>query len=158
MQLLAKIKRSYQHWGNVTPNNLLYDRTLVWLFVVLLVIGFIMVTSASIPVGTRLEKDPFHFAKRDAVYVFLSLFTCYFFLQVPMSKWEKWHVRIFFIAIGLLILVAIPGIGLSVNGARRWLPLMVFNFQPAEFAKFALVCFLASYFTRRYEEVRSRKL
>lgn len=158
MELINKIKQGYERWVTLTPNNLLYDRTLVWLFVILLCIGFIMVTSASIPIGTRLFDDPFHFSKRDAVYVFLAVVTCYAFLKVPMAKWEKWHVRLFFIALALLVLVAIPGIGREVNGARRWIPLAFFNFQPAEFAKLALICFLASYFTRRYDEVRSRKL
>ncbi len=154
MELINKIKQGYERWVTLTPNNLLYDRTLVWLFVILLCIGFIMVTSASIPIGTRLFDDPFHFSKRDAVYVFLAVVTCYAFLKVPMAKWEKWHVRLFFIALALLVLVAIPGIGREVNGARRWIPLAFFNFQPAEFAKLALICFLASYFTRRYDELQ----
>ncbi|TDQ57992.1 cell division-specific peptidoglycan biosynthesis regulator FtsW [Mesocricetibacter intestinalis] len=158
MDFLTSIKENYRRWVTVAPNSLLYDRALLWLFILLLFIGFIMVTSASIPVGTRLFDDPFHFAKRDALYLVLSFFACYFFLHIPMDKWEKWHVRIFFIAIILLILVAIPGIGKSVNGARRWIPIVIFNFQPAEFAKLALICFLSSYFTRRYDEVRSRKL
>ena len=158
MELLGRIKQSCARWTALTPSSLLYDRALVWLFIVLLCIGFIMVTSASIPVGTRLFNDPFYFAKRDAFYVLISMGACYYFLQVPMDKWEKWHWRIFFIALALLVLVAVPGIGREVNGARRWIPIVVFNFQPAEFAKLALICFLAGYFTRRYDEVRSRKL
>ncbi|WP_439290914.1 putative lipid II flippase FtsW [Lonepinella koalarum] len=154
----SNLKESYQRWTTITPSNVLYDRTLLWLFVILLFIGFIMVTSASIPVGTRNELDPFYYAKRDAMNVVLSFIVCYFFLKVPMDKWEKYYMWVFFISIILLVAVAIPGIGKSVNGARRWLPFPLFSFQPAEFAKLALICFLASYFTRRYDEVRSRKL
>ena len=138
MELLGRIKQSCARWTTLTPSSLLYDRALVWLFIVLLCIGFIMVTSASIPVGTRLFNDPFYFAKRDAFYVLISMGACYYFLQVPMDKWEKWHWRIFFIALALLVLVAVPGIGREVNGARRWIPIVVFNFQPAEFACFNL--------------------
>ncbi|HEH9635282.1 putative lipid II flippase FtsW [Pasteurella multocida] len=158
MPFLDKVKQQYEDWTRITPSNLLYDRALLLLFFVLLLIGLLAVSSASIPVGTRLFKDPFYFAKRDAIYVFLSCVTCYLCVQVPMEKWEQWHVRLFAFAIFLLILVLIPGIGLSVNGARRWIPMVLFNFQPAEFAKLALTCFLASYFTRKYDEVRSRKL
>ena len=103
-------------------------------------------------------SDAFYFAKRDVLYIILSCVTCYFALQIPMEKWEKWHVKLFGVALVLLFLVMIPGIGREVNGARRWIPMVLFNFQPAEFAKLALTCFLASYFTRRYDEVRSRKL
>lgn len=158
MQFIDNLKAVYQRWTTITPSNLLYDRALLWLFLVLLFIGFIMVTSASIPVGTRLNQDPFYFAKRDAVYVMISIATCYFFLRVPMDRWQKWHFNVFFIAIILLLLVAIPGIGKSINGARRWIPLGIMNFQPAEFVKLALICFLSGYFTRRYDEVRIRKL
>ena len=52
MELLGRIKQSCTRWTTLTPSSLLYDRALVWLFIVLLCIGFIMVTSASIPVGT----------------------------------------------------------------------------------------------------------
>lgn len=153
-----ELKENYRRWTTFTPNNLLYDRALFWLFVILLLIGFVMVTSASIPVGTRMFNDPFYFAKRDAGYVFISLVTCYFFLQISMEKWEKWHVYLFLIAVALLIAVLIPGIGKTVNGARRWIPMVIFNFQPAELAKLAVTCYLSSYFVRKYDEVRSRQL
>lgn len=158
MKFLVAAKEQYQQWTRVTPNNLLYDRALFWLFICLLLFGVVAVSSASIPIGAKLFDDPFYFAKRDVVYVVLSIFACYFFLQIPMEWWEKWHVRLFFLAVFLLVIVLIPGIGSKINGARRWIPLILFNFQPAEFAKLALTCFLASYFTRKYDEVRSKRL
>lgn len=158
MNWMQKFQQQYLRYTTITPSNLLYDRALFWLFICLLLIGLIAVSSASIPVGTKLFDDPFYFAKRDAAYVALSIFACYFFLQIPMEWWEKWHVRLFFLAVFLLLIVLIPGIGSKINGARRWIPLVLFNFQPAEFAKLALTCFLASYFTRKYDEVRSKKL
>ncbi len=153
-----RFKESSQNATTVAPTSLLYDRALLWLYLVLLLIGLLAVSSASIPVGTRLYNDAFYFVKRDIIYIILSCFTCYITLQISMEKWQKWHARLFWVAIILLVLVMIPGIGREVNGARRWIPMGLFNFQPAEFAKLALTCFLASYFTRRYDEVRSRKL
>lgn len=155
MEFINKIKQNYEQWARVTPQGLLYDRALFWLFVVLLLIGLVAVTSASMPYSARVFNDTFYFAKRDAVYVLLSLATCYLTLQISSSQWEKWHAKVFLLAIVLLILVL--GIGTSVNGAKRWISLGILNFQPAEFAKLALTCFLASYFTRRYDEVRGKK-
>lgn len=154
MEFLKNIKKNYDEWTRITPQGLLYDRALFWLFVILLLIGLVAVTSASIPYSSRLFNDPFYFAKRDAIYVLLSLLTCYISLQISSSQWEKWHAKIFLFSVILLLLV--PFIGTSVNGAKRWISLGILNFQPAEFAKLALTCFLASYFTRRYDEVRSR--
>ena len=155
MEFITQLKQSYDRWMRITPQGLLYDRALWWLFVILLMIGLIAVTSASMPYSSRLYNDPFYFAKRDAVYVLLSLATCYITLRFPSAKWEKMHAAIFWIAVIMLILVLV--IGTSVNGAKRWISLGILNFQPAEFAKLALTCFLASYFTRRYDEVRGRK-
>ncbi|MBS6046357.1 putative lipid II flippase FtsW [Haemophilus sp. SZY H35] len=155
MELLQKFKKSYDEWTRITPQGLLYDRALFWLFVILLLIGLIAVTSASIPYSSRLFNDPFYFAKRDALYVCLSLATCYSMLYLPSERLERWHAKIFWVAVALL--VAVLFIGTSVNGAKRWISLGILNFQPAEFAKLALTCFLASYFTRRYDEVRGRK-
>ena len=156
MEFLQNIKKNYDEWTRITPQGLLYDRALFWLFVILLLIGLVAVTSASIPYSSRLFNDPFYFAKRDAIYVLLSLLTCYISLYISSSQWEKWHAKIFLFSVILLLLV--PFIGTSVNGAKRWISLGILNFQPAEFAKLALTCFLASYFTRRYDEVRSRHL
>lgn len=153
MEFLQNIKKNYDEWTRITPQGLLYDRALFWLFVILLLIGLVAVTSASIPYSSRLFNDPFYFAKRDAIYVLLSLLTCYISLQISSSQWEKWHAKIFLFSV---ILLLVPFIGTSVNGAKRWISLGILNFQPAEFAKLALTCFLASYFTRRYDEVRSR--
>ncbi|XGW46111.1 putative lipid II flippase FtsW [Haemophilus influenzae] len=152
--MFTKYQKNYDEWTRITPQGLLYDRALFWLFVILLLIGLVAVTSASIPYSSRLFNDPFYFAKRDAIYVLLSLLTCYISLQISSSQWEKWHAKIFLFSVILLLLV--PFIGTSVNGAKRWISLGILNFQPAEFAKLALTCFLASYFTRRYDEVRSR--
>lgn len=154
MEFLQNIKKNYDEWTRITPQGLLYDRALFWLFVILLLIGLVAVTSTSIPYSSRLFNDPFYFAKRDAIYVLLSLLTCYISLQISSLQWEKWHAKIFLFSVILLLLV--PFIGTSVNGAKRWISLGILNFQPAEFAKLALTCFLASYFTRRYDEVRSR--
>ncbi|MDO4626022.1 MAG: putative lipid II flippase FtsW [Pasteurellaceae bacterium] len=158
MQVWQKFKQEWQRSVCITPNNLLYDRSLLWLFVVLILIGLIMVTSASIPVGVKNFHDPFYFAKRDMAYACVSFFIFYYTVRIPMERWEKWHVKIFIIAIVLLFLVLMPGIGKAVYGAKRWIGIGGINFQPAEFAKFALICFLSSYFHRHYNEVRDKKL
>lgn len=79
MEFWDKAKAQYESWTRITPTNLMYDRALLWLFIVLLLIGLLAVSSASIPVGTRLFNDPFYFAKRDALYLLLS---CVFFISL----------------------------------------------------------------------------
>ena len=106
MEFINKIKQNYEQWARVTPQGLLYDRALFWLFVVLLLIGLVAVTSASMPYSARVFNDTFYFAKRDAVYVLLSLATCYLTLQISSSQWEKWHAKVFLLAIVLIVFSA----------------------------------------------------
>lgn len=154
--MLEMIKKEWDKWTRLTPVNALYDRTLIWLFIGLLVIGFVMVTSASIPISTRLYKDPFHFALRDAVYVVAAISAFLFFANIPSKNWEKWNGW-FFIG-SLLLLLAVLVLGKNVNGATRWIPIGPINFQPAELAKLAVICYFSSFYVRKFEEMRVKSL
>ncbi|VEI47240.1 cell division protein FtsW [Actinobacillus equuli] len=97
--MLERFKTEWDKWIRLTPTNSLYDRTLIWLFFGLLVIGFVMVTSASIPVSTRLNDDPFYFAVRDGLYLAASLCAFVIVVQIPTESWEKRNVAFFLISL-----------------------------------------------------------
>lgn len=151
-----KIKTEWGNWVNITPSNALYDRALIWLFLGLLTVGFVMVTSASIPVSTRLNDAPFEFAIKDGFYVITSICACFFFVQIPIEKWEKYNIILFFLA--LACLVAVLFIGKEVNGSKRWISFGIMNFQPAELAKLAIICYFSSFYVRKFDEMRIKPL
>ncbi|GKW12004.1 MULTISPECIES: cell division protein FtsW [Pectobacterium] len=136
-----------------TLSIVLYDRTLVWLTLGLAVIGFVMVTSASMPVGQRLANDPFLFAKRDAIYLGLAFGLSLITLRVPMEIWQRYSPVLLLLAMVMLLVVL--AVGSSVNGASRWISLGPLRIQPAELSKLALFCYLSSYMVRKVEEVRN---
>lgn len=149
------------NWANGEPDNdvldtSLYDRTLVWLTLGLAIIGFIMVTSASMPVGQRLTQDPFFFAKRDVIYLILSFALALLVLNIPMVWWEKYNFLLLITSLILLLVVLVAGS--SVNGASRWINTGIIRVQPAEIAKLALFCYVSSYLVRKTDEVRARFL
>ncbi|HGJ5873345.1 MAG TPA: cell division protein FtsW [Arsenophonus apicola] len=153
--------KQLKNWANGEPDNdvldtILYDRTLVWLTIGLAIIGFIMVTSASMPVGQRLTQDPFFFAKRDVIYLALSFVLALSVLNMPMIWWEKYNFLLLIIALMLLLVVLVAGS--SVNGASRWINTGIVRIQPAEIAKLALFCYVSSYLVRKTDEVRTRFL
>ncbi|MFO6423296.1 cell division protein FtsW [Motilimonas sp. KMU-193] len=129
-----------------------YDRQLVILALSLVVIGLIMVASASIPEGIALQNDPMMFVKRHGVFVVAALIIGSVVLMLPISFWQENSGRFLLLAIVMLIAVLI--VGRSVNGAVRWIGVGPINIQPAEFAKFALFAYLASYLVRRQQEVQ----
>ncbi|EKN3342050.1 cell division protein FtsW [Yersinia enterocolitica] len=136
-----------------TTSMVLYDRTLLWLTFGLAIIGFVMVTSASMPIGQRLAGDPFLFAKRDALYLALAFGLSLVTLRIPMDVWQRYSNIMLLISIVMLLVVLV--VGSSVNGASRWISLGPLRIQPAELSKLSLFCYLASYLVRKVEEVRS---
>ncbi|GAA0475690.1 MULTISPECIES: cell division protein FtsW [Tatumella] len=132
---------------------ILYDRTLLWLTFGLAIIGFVMVTSASVPVGQRMNDDPFYFAKRDAFYLGLGFAISLVTLRLPMSFWQRYSNVMLLASVVMLLVVLV--VGSSVNGASRWIALGPLRIQPAEFSKLSLFCYLASYLVRKVDEVRS---
>lgn len=133
--------------------HLLYDRTLLWLTLGLACIGFVMVTSASMPIGTRLSDDPFYFAKRDAFYLGLAFVLSLATLRIPMTVWQRYSSIMLLITLVMLLVVLV--VGSSVNGASRWIALGPLRIQPAELSKLTLFVYLASYLVRKVDEVRT---
>lgn len=151
MQLINTIKDLTNQWQK--PSRALYDRQLVWISLCLMLIGLVIVTSASFPISSRLTNQPFHFMFRHGIFLLLALAVSGVILQIPLKRWFKYSSALLFISILLLIVVLIAG--KSVNGASRWIPLGLFNLQPAEVAKLSLFIFMAGYMVRKNDEVRS---
>ncbi|VFP78745.1 Probable peptidoglycan glycosyltransferase FtsW [Candidatus Erwinia haradaeae] len=137
----------------VRKDIILYDRTLLWLIFGLVIIGFVMVTSASMAIGHRLSGDPFFFVKREALYILLALTVAQITLRIPMKLWQKYSNKMLLIAIILLLIVLI--LGRSANGASRWIIIGPIGIQPAEISKLSLFCYLSDYLVRKIDEVRN---
>lgn len=134
-------------------NMVMYDRVLLWLTLGLAAIGFVMVTSASMPIGQRLMKDPFMLARREGLYMLLAFVLASITLRFPMAFWQRHSALILIVALAMLVIVLV--VGSSVNGASRWIALGPLRVQPAEFSKLALFCYLANYLVRKVDEVRN---
>lgn len=144
---------SIKRWMTTASPEALYDRQLVWISLGLMLTGLVMVTSASFPISSRLTDQPFHFMFRHAIFLVLALMASSVILQVPMKRWLQYSTWLLLLSIGLLVVVLVAG--KSVNGASRWIPLGLFNLQPAEVAKLSLFIFMSGYLVRKSEEVRS---
>lgn len=130
----------------------LYDLAMVFVCIALATFGFVMVTSASIPIGEKLHGNPFHFAIRHLIYLFLAAGLLLVTLQIPMRIWQLANGWLLLAAI--VLLVAVLFIGKTVNGSTRWIAIGPINIQAAEPAKLFLFCYLAGYLVRRYDEVQ----
>ena len=152
MQRVKEINQSIWQWLNRATPEALYDRQLVWIALGLMLTGLVMVTSASFPISARLTDQPFHFMFRHAIFLVLALGVSSVILQIPMKRWFQYSTYLLGLSFFLLIVVLV--VGKSVNGASRWIPLGLFNLQPAEVAKLSLFIFMAGYLVRKQDEVR----
>lgn len=136
-----------------TSTNISYDSMLLWLTLGLICIGFVMVTSASMPIGVRLFDDPFYFTKRDALHLSFAFLLSLITLHIPMAVWQRYSLVMLLLTMLLLLMVLV--FGNSVNGASRWIAFGSLHIQPAELSKITMFCYLARYLTRKTKEVRN---
>ena len=147
--------RDWDGSGAGTPTRVAgFDQALVWCVAGLLALGLVMVYSASValPDSPKYARySPTFFLSRHALFLGISFVASLLAVQVPISTWEKWAPKLFVASLLLLAVVLIPHVGKGVNGAKRWLPLGLMNFQPSELAKLAMAMYAASYMVRKMD-------
>ena len=125
-----------------------FDIMLLASVVLLVLIGIIMVLSASPTLGLKFG-DPLYFAKRHFVYLILGCGVMYYAYHVSLERVRKAYITWFVLAVGMLALLFLPGVGQTISGATRWIHLGPLSFQPSELSKVALIIFMASYYSER---------
>jgi cell division protein FtsW len=135
-----------------------YDQLLVWAVLSLMLIGLVMVYSASITLADGPKYANYSsnfFLIRHLISLAIAIGVGIWAFKIPTKVWDRYSPVIFGFTVLLLIVVLIPGLGKGVNGAKRWIPLGLMNFQPSELMKFAAVIFAASYTVQRQEYLHS---
>jgi len=134
------------------------DALLVWPAAALLLIGLVMVYSASIATaeGSAFSNHtPTFFLVRHAVFLLIGLILALIAFQIPLRIWQQLAPWLFLGGVILLVIVLLPGIGRAVNGAQRWIGLGALNLQPSEFMKLAATLYAADYTARKLTEMGS---
>ncbi|HSO72445.1 MAG TPA: FtsW/RodA/SpoVE family cell cycle protein, partial [Thermodesulfobacteriota bacterium] len=123
----------------------------VWLglTVLLVLVGIVMVYSASSRLAAERYHNSFYFAQKQAAFALFGFFALMLFRYIPYQVYQRWIYWAMGASLFSLILVLIPGIGSRVGGASRWFRLGGVSFQPAEFSKLVLVIFLAYSMTKK---------
>lgn len=136
------------------------DVALIWAVAALVLMGLVMVYSASIalPDSPRFANyKPTHFLARHLFAIVFGVALAVLAFSVPMSLWQRWAPLLFLAGLGLLFLVLVPGVGKVVYGARRWLSLYVINLQPSELMKLFVVLYVADYTVRKQDYMQKFK-
>lgn len=126
---------------------------LLLLVIALVAFGLIMVYSSSFIYAQEKTGDGFSLIRKQIVYAALGFCVLWGASRVDYRRWEKWAYPVLSIATALLALVLIPGIGTRAGGAQRWIHLGSWNFQPGEFAKFAVIFFVARQLNQKHDRI-----
>lgn len=119
------------------------DPILLACVLLLLGLGVAMVYSAGAIYAADVWGNELHYIRRHVMFCAIGLGALTVTASMPYQKWKPWTYPMLGIVALLLIAVLIPGVGTTMGGATRWLSLGPINFQPSEFAKLALVTYLA---------------
>ena len=130
-------------------------QTVDWLLLIavlsLIGLGIVMVSSASLHLAG--SGNSFHYLSKHLIALTLGSIGAVITLQIPSRWWEKGSTWLYFLGLLLLVVVLIPGLGKTVNGATRWVAIGPFNLQTSEFMKLFMIFFMAGYLVRRQVEV-----
>lgn len=130
------------------------DPAMVMLTGVLLLLGIIMVGSASVALAAK-EGFEFSFFVKQFVFGIVGIVLAAGVMRIPTEYWQRNAYVLLGISLALLLLVLIPGIGAKVNGSRRWLHFLGGNFQASEASRVLILIYLCSYLVRREQEIRT---
>jgi cell division protein FtsW len=150
------VNRAYAAPAQQPPAEL--DGLLLWPALGLLLLGLVMVYSASIATaeGSRFTGgQPAYFLVRHGVFLAIGLVAGVMAFQIPLRLWQQAAPWLFLGGVVLLLLVLIPHVGRSVNGAQRWIGFGPINLQPSELMKLFVVLYAADYTTRKLDDMGS---
>ena len=131
------------------------DFVLLIIIILLLSLGIIMVLSASAPSALAETGNSYTYVTKQAIFAVLGFGAMFFFSRLDYRILKRFYWPIYWISVGILLLVLVPGLKSSANGATRWINLGFGQFQPSEVAKIGLIVFYAAYLADHKNELGS---
>ena len=125
-------------------------------FGALLLIGFMMIFSASSVMGLKMG-DSFYYLKRHFFYIVIGFVAFNYALKLEISNLKKYANILIYLSFLFLFMLHIPYLGTSLGGATRWLNFYIFSFQPSELAKLAMILFLATKLSKIKDKIKDFK-
>ncbi|MEP5980769.1 MAG: putative lipid II flippase FtsW, partial [Marinobacter alexandrii] len=147
MQTGVAAPNRHQWLGEIQPLPMLVISS-----VALLVMGVVMISSASMDMAAETMGNSYHYVIRQLLFAALGCGMALVAVNVPVAWWERSGWLLLGVGLLALVLVLTP-LGRTVNGSTRWIPFGLFNVQVSEVAKLCLIAYLAGYVVRRRDEL-----
>lgn len=133
-----------------------FDFVLFITVLILLALGITMVLSASSPSSLATTDSSYTYVRKQLLSAIIGLSAMYILSKIDYRMYSKFYKIAYIGSIAVLLLVLVPGLGKTVNGARRWINLpIVSSFQPSELTKIGLIVFYAAFLTKHKDELKN---
>jgi cell division protein FtsW len=136
---------------NIKP----FDFILCITVFLLLALGIVMVLSASAPSSLSTYNNSYHYVVRQAGFALAGIVLMFIISRIDYRIYKKFYKVAYWVSIIAIALVVVPGVGVKINGARRWINLGFGQFQPSEIAKIGLIIFYAAYLSDNKNKLNS---
>ena len=134
------------------------DYILLGAVIFLIILGILTLSSTSFSVSQEKFNDPFRLLTHQVLYGLIpGIFAAWFFYKIPLGRFKKLVLPLFLINLILMVMVFVPGIGMKIKGASRWISLGPISLQPAEFLKITFILYLASWLGAEISSVKEKK-
>lgn len=130
------------------------DKTLLFVVLAILGTGLVMVASASMPIATYHHQFGFYFFIKQFIFAMLGIIAAFVAINIPTELYNRFRAAWLVIAIVLLCLVLVPGIGRAVNGSRRWIHIGPIALQVSELVKLCAVMYISGFLVQHGDEAR----
>lgn len=130
------------------------DPLMLVIVAALLVLGLTMMTSASTAEAVRTMDSAHYYLQRQSMFLLLAVLGSGVLLLIPTRLWAATGFASLTVALLLLVVVLLPGVGYTVNGATRWIDLGPMNFQVSEVARVLMFFYICSYLVRHGDAMR----
>ena len=131
------------------------NQKMLYILIALIIIGLMAVFSASLPMCFAKHLNPFYYFGQHVLWLILGYAGFHFFAGFDYKRLRPYAIHFAVLVILLLLLVKFTPLGVTINGATRWLNLGFFRFQPSELTKIATIMLLASLFSVKKVDVKS---
>lgn len=150
------MKSTKSHRADLPVKKRKYDKPFLYATLTLFVVGFVILSSASMAISYREHGSIFYYTLRQLIPGGIVGLACLcIFQMIPYRHWKRAALPLMIISFVLLALIFIPEISYGAGGARRWLKFGPISFQPSEILKLGFIIYLASWLDARRKEVRS---
>ena len=131
-----------------------FDFILCITIFLLLALGIVMVLSASAPASIAEGKGSYSYVSKQLIFACIGIVLMFFISKIDYRFYKKYYWTVYFISWIILLLVVVPGLGLNVNGATRWINLGFIQFQPSEITKIGMIIFYAGYLSDHKKDLK----